>query len=204
MKKILLAGVAVLALGMAAPAMAQSNGAAVGGATAGGATGGTIGFLLGGPVGAIIGGFAGAVIGSEAAVSAESVAYAGNNPVDPIYIDGGIEVGAVVTDGVTVYPIQGDPDFGYFYANGRVYIVDLATNEIVQSPGYAVSERAISYVEANPSASVTISGNIGPGYVLENNVEFAPVPDDPAYGYVYIDGRPALVDRASRTIIWVR
>ncbi|MGV3651033.1 MAG: DUF1236 domain-containing protein, partial [Devosia sp.] len=112
--------------------------------------------------------------------------------------------GTAVPAGVTVYPINGDTAYGYFYANGRVYIVDLATNEIVQSPGYAVSERAISYVEANPSASITISGDIGPGYVLENDIEFAQVPDDPAYGYVYIDGRPALVDRASRTIIWVR
>lgn len=200
MKTILLASVAVIGLSLSAPAMAQSDGAAVGGATAGG----TIGFFLGGPVGAIIGGFAGAVIGSEAAVSAESVAYAGNNPVDAVYVDGGIEIGAVVTDGVDVYPIQGDPDYGYFYANGRVYIVDLTTREIVQSPGYAVSERAISYVEANPSTSITVSGDFGPGYVFESDVDFAPVPDDPAYGYVYIDGRPALVDRSSRTVIWVR
>jgi hypothetical protein len=203
MKKLLLSGVAIMALAIATPSMAQSTGAALGGATAGGATGGTIGFLLGGPIGAIVGGFAGAVIGSDAAVSAESVAYAGNNPVDPIYIDGGVQLGWVA-DGVEIYPIEGDPNYGYFYANGRVYIVDLQTREVVQSPGYAVSERAIGYVEANPTASVTVSGDIGPGYVFEGDVGFAPIPDEPSYQYVYINGRPALVDPATRTVIWVR
>lgn len=204
MKKLLLSGVAILALGLATPAMAQSNGAALGGAGAGGATGGTIGFLLGGPVGAIIGGFAGAVIGSEAAVSAESVAYAGNNPVDPVYIDGGVELGYVVDSGIEIYPIEGDPTYGYFYANGRVYIVDLTTREVVQSPGYAVSERAIAYVEANPSASVQVSGTVAPGYVIEGDVAFQSIPEDPYYSYVYVNERPALVDPATRTVIWVR
>lgn len=206
MRKLLMLGVALAALGSAVPAMAQDNNnadAAVG-ATAGGATGGTIGFLLGGPVGAIIGGWTGAVIGADAAVSADSVRYAGENPVDPIMLDTDIDVGFVVDEGVTIHPIEGDEQYGYFYANNRVYIVDLASREVVQSPGFLIPEDVVAYVEANPTASVTLEGDIGAGLQLDSDIEIAAIPDDPTYGYVYIEDRPALVDLDSRTVVWVR
>ena len=98
MRKLLLLGVALASLGAASPVLAQSSqtGDAVAGASVGGATGGTIGFLLGGPVGAIVGGWAGAVIGGEAAVSDASVRYAGEHPVDVVYLDSDLSVGANV------------------------------------------------------------------------------------------------------------
>src|SRR5690606_11966609 len=86
MHKLILAGAAVLALSAALPAAAQDNDAAAGaGAAVGATTGGTIGFLRGGPVGAIIGGFSGAVIGGS--VSDAAVSYAGNHPVEQVYLD---------------------------------------------------------------------------------------------------------------------
>lgn len=205
MRKLLMLGVALAALGTALPAMAQSNGtkAAVG-ATAGGATGGTIGFLLGGPIGAIIGGWTGAVIGANAAVSAESIRYAGEHPVDPVLLDADLDVGYVVDGNVTIHPIEGDAKFGYFYANNRVYIVDLKTRAVVQSPGFMVPKKVVAYVEANPTTSVTIDGKLSAGFRLGDNIKIASIPDDPSYGYIYVDGRPALVDLSSRTVVWVR
>ena len=204
MRKILMIGVALAALGAAAPALSQDNVDAAVGATAGGAAGGTIGFLLGGPIGAIVGGWAGAVIGADAAVSADSVKYVGEHPVDPVYLDAELDVGYVVADDITIHPIEGDDQYGYFYANNRVYIVDLETRAIVQSPGFLVPERVVAYVEANPVEPIEIEGDINAGFQLDADLQIASIPDDPTYGYIYIGDRPALVDLDSRTVVWIR
>lgn len=202
MHKILLAGAALLSLTAAYPALAQDGDAAAGaGAVVGATTGGTIGFILGGPIGAIIGGFSGAMIGGT--VSESAVAYAGNNPVEQVYLDTDLDVGVTVSSDVTLYPVDDEDDLSYFYANNRVWIVDTSTGEIVASPGYVIPESAVAYVKANPTDSVTIDGEIVAGYVIEDDVEFADVPDARGYGYFYVDGRPALVDTRSRTIIWI-
>ncbi len=210
MKKTLLASVAVLSLALAVPAMAQDAGvvnpeagAAIG-ATGGAAGGATLGFLAGGPIGAIIGGFAGAVIGAEAGISTSTIEYAGNNPVEPIVIDGAVDVGATVPAGVTVYPVEGDPAYGYLYANGRVWIVDIASNTLVYSPGYLVNQSAADFAVANPVDPITAEGDVVVGYVLPDGTTVTPLPEDPYYGYVYINGRPALVENSSRTVVWLQ
>ncbi|MCP8883245.1 DUF1236 domain-containing protein [Devosia sp. XJ19-1] len=209
MKKTLLASVAVISLAFSLPAMAQDGvvdadaGAAIG-LTGGAAGGATIGFLAGGPIGAIIGGFAGAVIGAEAGIATSTIEYAGTHPVEPIYIEGSVSAGATVPAGVTIYPVEGDPAYGYLYANGRVWIVDLATNTLVYSPGYVVSQSAADFAIANPVEPVNAEGDVVVGYVLPDGTTITPVPEDPYYGYVYIDGRPALVESSSRTVVWVQ
>lgn len=205
MRKLLLIGVALASLGTAMPAFAQSNdGKAVVGATAGGATGGTIGFLLGGPVGAIVGGWAGAVIGGEAAVSDASIRFAGENPVDLVYLESDLTVGAKIGDDVTIHPIEGDDKFGYIYANNRVYIVDLETRAVVQSPGYLIPNETVAFVEANPTASISLDGEIAPGFELGADVALNDIPDNRTYQYVYINDRPVLVDASTHTVVWVR
>lgn len=204
MRKFLMVGVALLSLAAAAPALAQNDAEAAAGATAGGAAGGTIGFLLGGPIGAIIGGWAGAVIGADAAVSAESVKFAGENPVEPIRIEGELTVGAVVPAEVTIHAIEGDDKFGYFYANNRVWIIDLETRTVVQSPGFLIPEQVVAFVEANPVPSVELDADVVAGFQLEGDIEIAAIPDEPTFGYIYVGDRPALVDLGSRTVVWVR
>jgi hypothetical protein len=205
MRKMLLAGVAILALGAASPALAQTKadaGAAVGG-TAGAAAGGTAGFFLGGPVGAVIGGFTGALIGSSAGVSATTVEYVSRNPVEPVYLDGPIDVGTSLDASVNIYPVQGDPDYGYIYANGRAYVVKLSSRQVVLSPGYAVPRRSVEYVTSNRSASIQLQGDIGPGYKIGGDVQLGAIPDDKAYSYVYINDHPAMVDNRTHMIVWV-
>ncbi len=202
MRKLLLAGTALLTLTMALPAYAQDNDAAAGaGAAVGATTGGTIGFLLGGPVGAIIGGFSGAVIGGT--VSEAAVTYAGNHPVEQVYLDTDLDVGVKVSSDVTLYPIEGEDDLSYFYANGRVWIVATSSGEIVASPGFVVPETAVAYVKANPTASVTIEGDVAPGFVVAGDVDVVDVPEARGYAYLYVNDRPALVDARSRTVIWI-
>lgn len=124
MRKFLLIGAAVAALAVATPSMGDDRGIVVGG-TAGAWTGGTIGFLLGGPIGAVIGGSTGAAIG--AGVGDE----VGDHRRGQVYVDGAYRIGDVVDDSIRLRPIRGEPDFGYFRAEGEVYIVDLDSGEIV-------------------------------------------------------------------------
>src|ERR1700750_2088043 len=115
MRKLALAGAAVLALGtltFAMPADAQTartNLAPAAGAT----TGATLGFIFGGPIGAIVGGFSGAVVGS--AVSDTDVTYVGNHPVEQVYIKGDLGVGHKIGSGVKLHDIDGDSGHAYFY-----------------------------------------------------------------------------------------
>ena len=202
MRKLILATAAVLTLSTALPAIAQDSDAATGaGAAVGATTGGTIGFFVGGPLGAIIGGFTGAVIGGS--VSEAAVTYAGNNPVESVYLDTDLDVGVKVSSDVKLYPIEGEDDLSYFYANGRVWIVVTSTGEIVASPGYVVPESAIAYVKANPTASIEIDGDVEPGFVIDADVDVAEIPDARGYAYFYVDDRPALVDARSGTVIWI-
>jgi hypothetical protein len=213
MKKMLLASVAVISLGLSMSAYAQDtttstesadpNAAAAAGGAAGAATGGTIGFLIGGPVGAIIGGFSGAVIGADAAVSSTSVEYAGNNPVESVEVDGELAPGAAVPSGVTVYPIEGDDAHGYFYANGRVWIVDLATNTLVFSPGYAIDQAAVDYAKEHPVTPIETEDEVVVGYIFENGAAIVQIPDEPFFGYVYVNDKPVLVDTATGMAVWI-
>jgi hypothetical protein len=139
MRKLLLASVAIFALG-AAPALAQSDaGAAVGG-TAGGVSGAVAGGLIFGPIGAIIGGFTGAVIGASV-VSDASIEYVRLNPTDPVVIEGELEAGFVVPETIVVHEIEGDPEYGYFYTNDRVWFVKLSDRTVVYSPGVVVAAK---------------------------------------------------------------
>lgn len=211
MKKILMASAAALSLAVAVPALAQdkvvgvesnTEAGAVIGATGGGATGAVVGGLLGGPIGAVIGGFAGATIGAEAGIETASVDYVVANPVEPIYIDGSVDIGYVVPAEVTVYPIQTDPAHGYIYANDRVWIVDMNSRALVYSPGYLVPQTAADFAVANPVASFEAQGDVVVGYVLPDGTEVSTIPDS-RYGYVYLNDRPALVDANTRTVVWI-
>ena len=200
MRKLILASAALLSLGLAVPAVQaqeRTNIAPAAGAT----TGATLGFIFGGPIGAIVGGFSGALVGS--AVSDTTVSYVGTHPVDQVYVSDNLDVGVKVGGKIKLHAIEGDPDHVYFYANNRAWIVDKASGKIVASPGFLVSERAVAYVKAHPTTSVTIDGDIGPGFKLTTKTKIAAVPDAEGYGYVYLNDRPALIDTHSNTVVWI-
>jgi hypothetical protein len=142
MRKLLLASVAILAMGVGS-SFAQSNdaGAAVGGA-AGGVGGAVAGGLIFGPIGAAIGGFTGAMLGANTAVDETTIEYVRMNPTEPVVVEGNLDVGYVVPESVTIHAIKGDPDHGYFYTNDRVWIVNMSDRAVVYSPGTVVAAKA--------------------------------------------------------------
>lgn len=210
LKKILLAATATALLASAAaPAMAQSadSNAAVEttiGVGAGATTGAITGGILGGPIGAVIGGFTGATLGAAATVPEPVANYAVANPVEPVYFDADVTVGSQIGSDVTIYEVPESPEYGYFYANGRAFIVDRNTNEVVYSPGYAIPQETITYVSANPTASVNYSsGDFSVGIQLPAEVQLSQVPNDPQYSYVYYQDQPVLVETDTRTVVWL-
>jgi hypothetical protein len=206
MNKILLTSVALLAMTAASPVFAQSNadtGAAIGG-TAGGASGAIVGGMVGGPIGAIVGGFAGAVLGADAGVSTAAVDYAVANPVEPVYLEGPVEVGGTLAGDVVIHDVPGEEAYGYAYVNNRVYLIERSSHKIVHSPAYIIPEKTVTYVEANPATSVTVEGDLAAGLTLDDGIELNAIPDDSSYSYVYINDRPALVDNSSRVVVWVK
>lgn len=130
MRKILLIGVAAAALLAAAPAQADDKGLIIGG-TAGAWTGGTIGWFIGGPIGAAIGASTGAAIGASV-LSDRDFDYIRADGGADLYVDADLDIGHVVGPDVRIRAVRGDNDYGYFRSNGRIYVVDLDTREIVE------------------------------------------------------------------------
>ena len=128
MRKLLLAGAALLALSAVTPALADEAAAAAGG-TAGAATGATAGFFIAGPIGAVVGGVIGAGVGSS--VSDSAVEYARDHRVASIEYDGDLQPGYRVGHGLHTYRVPSDEHYSYVYVNDRPALIDNRNNTVV-------------------------------------------------------------------------
>lgn len=103
------------------------------GAAAGAVTGGAIlGSLIGGPAAIAAGVVLGANAGSAAVPAPEetTVTYVTQNPVDPVYLDGEVVLGAGVPDNVEIYPVPGS-EYSYLNINGQDVLVKPDDRSIV-------------------------------------------------------------------------
>jgi hypothetical protein len=66
----------------------------------------------------------------------------------------------------------------------------------------AVPEEARVYVAENPVDSVTIEGQLAEGYAFDDSVTIHPIPDQPKFGYVYVDNRPVIVSMDTRKVVY--
>lgn len=105
---------------------------AVGG-TAGAAWGAAAGSLLvGGPAAVAAGAIAGAAAGATGAdVEEDTVTYVQRNPVEPVYLNGEVAVGAGVPQEVEIYSVP-ETDYQYLNVNQQTVLVDPETRRIVQ------------------------------------------------------------------------
>lgn len=101
--------------------------AAAGVATIGAITGG----ITGGPAGAVAGAAAGAALGELVDPGQEVITYVQSNPVEPIYLDGEVVVGAVIPETVTLHAVP-DSDYSYHYINGVPVLVVPADRTVVR------------------------------------------------------------------------
>lgn len=108
-------------------------GSTVGGVT-GAATGAIAGAIIGGPIGAAVGGIAGGAAGGATGDILEPEpqvrTYIQDNPIDPVYLEGEVVVGASLPDTVEVYEIP-EYQYRYVYVNGQPVLVEPETRRIV-------------------------------------------------------------------------
>ncbi|UJW86489.1 DUF1236 domain-containing protein [Devosia sp. SL43] len=121
-------------VGLATVTFDDSSDAAAGGAVTGATGGAIVGALVGGPIGAVVGGAIGAAGGATtgAIIDPPEVArtYVTANPIDPVYLDGEVVIGAGVPDTVVLQAIP-DYEYQYVYINGQPVLVDPRTRQIV-------------------------------------------------------------------------
>ncbi|MET0529894.1 MAG: DUF1236 domain-containing protein [Microvirga sp.] len=130
-KKILLAGVLIASF-VPGMALAQSGGAA-----AGGATGAAAGAIVGGPVGAVVGGVTGAITGGIADQQrTEFRQYVTTQKVPSYAYREEVRVGAVLPEsGVTYYEVPADykvKGYRYTVVNDTPVLVEPSSRKIVQ------------------------------------------------------------------------
>lgn len=131
------------------------------------------------------------------------------NPSESVIISGEISNGYVLPDAIAVHPIPDNPDFGYIYVDGEPVIVSMRDRQVVyyaEAPnaGPLVPNEVVTYIEANPVDPVVIEGEIVEGTIIPESVPLVAVPDQPAYSYVYVEDRPALIDTQTRRVVWVK
>jgi len=82
-----------------------------------------------------------------------------------------------------------------------IYAPDMGTTASVSSD---IPEATITYVERHPVEPVVLEGPVEAGVTVPDTVQIVEVPENPNYGYIYVDQRPVLVDRGTRQVLWVR
>jgi uncharacterized protein YraI len=87
-----------------------------------GTVGALIGAVVAGPVGAVVGGAIGAGTGAAVAPDEAVRTYVVSNPVETVYLDGEVVVGAGLPETVTLREVPGS-DYAYTYVNGVPVIV---------------------------------------------------------------------------------
>lgn len=65
-----------------------------------------------------------------------------------------------------------------------------------------VPNSARNYVIAHPVDPVPIEGDVQQGYVMPETVVIHPIPDNPDFGYVYVNGQPVIVVLESRQVVY--
>ena len=211
MRKILMAGAALALIGVTAAHADDADKEVLGG-TAMGAAGATAGAVVGGPVGAVVGGVVGFAIGAEAAVPEDARVYVMENPTPPVVLDGQLTADTRFNDTVALTPIPEHPDLAYVYIDNRPVIVRTDSRQVIYAPEVEttasisadIPETTITYVERNRLEPVMLEGPVEAGVVIPDTVQIVEVPENPNYGYIYVQDRPVLVDRGTREVIWVR
>ena len=53
----------------------------------------------------------------------------------------------------------------------------------------------------NPVDDVQFDGELAAGVEFSGDINA--IPDDSFYGYIYVNGRPALVEKSTHRVVWV-
>lgn len=99
-------------------------------ATALGTLGLAIGAIVGGPLAIAVGGIAGVATGEAVTPDEKVVTFVTSNPVEPVFLNGEIVVGAGIPDGVEFFQVP-ESEFAYMNLNGQYVLVQPTDRKIV-------------------------------------------------------------------------
>ena len=99
------------------------------GAAVGVATGAAAGAMVAGPVGALVGAVLGGGLGANVP-DKKVTTYVTGTPVEPVYLDGDVVVGAGLPETVVLSEVP-DSEYSYAYVNGVPVIVERKQRQIV-------------------------------------------------------------------------
>jgi len=88
------------------------------------------GGLIAGPPGAVVGAAASAAV-ADAEVGPEVTSYVTSNPVEPVYLNGELVVGASVPQEIEVYEFPDNAGYAYLNVNGQPVVIETETRQIV-------------------------------------------------------------------------
>ena len=71
------------------------------------------------------------VVQTEDPMPDELIGYVRDNPVDPVVIDGDVDIGYQVPAGAALQPVAGYDGYSYFYHDGRPYVVKTDERRVV-------------------------------------------------------------------------
>lgn len=97
---------------------------------AGGASGAVAGAIVGGPVGALVGAAIGLSLGAAVTPEERVTTYVRSNPIDPVYLDGEVVVGAGIPEEVALGEVP-ESQYYYAYINGVPVLVEREQRRIV-------------------------------------------------------------------------
>lgn len=139
--------------------------------------------------------------------------YVLTNPRPPVVLEGEIRQGYVVPADVELIPVPDQPDYVYFYSgDNRPVIVRAQDRSVVyvESGGSdvvaverEVPDELIGYIRKNPVDPVVLEGEVEVGYEVPADVVLQPVDGYQGYSYIYYDGRPYVVDTATRKVVYL-
>lgn len=99
-------------------------------AIAGGATGAVAGAMVGGPIGALVGAAIGMNFGAAVTPEERVTTYVRGNPLEPIYLEGEVVVGAGIPEEVTLAEVP-ESEYYYAYINGLPVLVEREQRRVV-------------------------------------------------------------------------
>lgn len=157
----------------------------------------------------------GRAYGMEDSVPPEVRTYVMEHPVRPLSTQLPLSDDYAFGSDVELFPVPGYPEYGYVYADGRPVIVQLQTRRLVYAPAPLatgstasirgeIPQEAIMYIEGHPLDPVMLEGPVEMGTVIPEDLQVVVVPDEPDYGYIYVDQQPVLVQMSTRRVVWVR
>ena len=71
------------------------------------------------------------VVQSQDPMPDELIGYVRENPLDPVAIEGDVDIGYEVPAGAALEPVAGYDGYSYFYHDGRPYVVKTAERRVI-------------------------------------------------------------------------